>query len=379
MGEVQFMAVMDSDRKKVVVAMSGGVDSSVAAALLVRAGHDVAGVMLRLWSDESVPAATDGAGNRCCTPDQVSDAEAVAHRLGIPFQVLDAGELFRETVVAEFVRVYGTGKTPNPCLVCNRDVRFGFLLKWARAAGADALATGHYVRIGREAGRYTLLQGVDDGKDQSYVLYMLGQAQLAHLLFPVGDYTKSEIRGLAEEFGLPVAAKAESQDICFLPDGDYRRFLLQVSPAAMATGPIVDQKGRRLGEHQGLPAYTIGQRKGLGISAQEPLYVVAMHAAERVLVVGPKHALDQSEVAVDDVRWVAGGAPHGPKPLAIRVGVRIRYRSEAVPATVTVENGRALVSFDRPQRGVSPGQAAVFYRGERCLGGGTISSEERLV
>jgi tRNA-specific 2-thiouridylase len=362
--------------RKVFVAMSGGVDSSVAAALLVQAGCDVEGVMLRLWSDESVCPA-DEVGNRCCTPDQVADAEAVANLLGIPFRLVDGARLFRETVVADFIDVYGAGRTPNPCIVCNREVRFGFLLDWALAAGADALASGHYARIVRGSDRYTLLKGVDEKKDQSYVLYMLGQEQLARLLFPIGDYTKSQIRELAKAFGLPVASKAESQDICFLPDRDYRRFLRQYAPKAMAAGPIVHVGGQKLGQHEGLPAYTIGQRRGLGISADEPLYVVTMRAADRTLVVGGREALERDEITVDNVRWVSGDAPRGDETPAL--AVRIRYRSEAFPAAVFVNGHRARVKFDVPVRGISPGQAAVFYQGERCLGGGTIAWEEELV
>lgn len=356
--------------------MSGGVDSSVAAALLVKAGHDVEGVMLRLWSDG--PTSSGGANdNRCCTPEQVTDAETVADLLGIPFRVLDAEQLFRKAVVADFVEVYGAGKTPNPCIVCNRRVRFGFLLDWALAAGADALASGHYARIGWGPAGHTLLRGIDEDKDQSYVLYTLSQAQLAHLQFPVGGYSKAEIRERARAFGLPVADKAESQDICFLPEGDYRRFLQQVAPETMAAGPVVDLNGLELGRHQGLPAYTVGQRKGLGISAAVPLYVVAMRASDRTLMVGPQAALERHEIAVEELEWVAGKAPVGPE--LMRTGVRIRYRSPIVPASLIVEGSRARVIFDAPQRGISPGQAAVFYLGERCLGGGTIALEEALL
>lgn len=355
--------------------MSGGVDSSVAAALLVRAGHDVEGVMLRLWSEGPICAA--GASNRCCTPEQVADAEAVAGLLGIPFRVLDAAQLFRETVVADFIQVYGAGKTPNPCIVCNRRVRFGFLYDWALAAGADALASGHYARIDQTAAGYTLLRGVDEDKDQSYVLYTLREAQLAHLVFPVGEYTKTEIRKLAKACGLPVAVKAESQDICFLADGDYRRFLRQYAPETMVAGPIVEVNGRELGEHEGLPAYTVGQRKGLRISAATPMYVVGMRAADRALVVGPREALDRREITVKDVHWIADQAPDGPEPL--RAGVKLRYRAPTVAASLATEGGRVRVRLDAAQQGISPGQAAVFYLGERCLGGGSIALEEGLV
>jgi tRNA-specific 2-thiouridylase len=363
----------EREQERIVVAMSGGVDSSVAAALLVRAGYQVDGVMLRLWSDPH-SCVIDTADNRCCTREQVADAEAVASILGIPFRLMDAAQLFRETVVGDFIKTYGAGETPNPCIVCNRQVRFGFLLDWAIASGARALASGHYVRIGRENNEYTLLRGVDETKDQSYVLHMLDQGQLARLVFPVGDYTKGDIRRLAKSFSLPVASKAESQDLCFLPDGDYRRFLHDYAPGSMSRGPIVDLSGRKLGEHEGLPAYTIGQRRGLGISAKEPLYVVGMRAAEGVLIVGPREALERYEIRVRDVRWVSDRIPRVGERM--RVEARIRYRSRAVPATVILgDAGWARVRFDAPVRGISPGQAAVFYRGQLCLGGGTIVVE----
>jgi len=262
--------------ERVVVAMSGGVDSSVAAALLVEQGHEVIGVMLRLWSEPPRPTLGSGtiaaATNRCCSLDSIQDARGVAEKLGIPFYVLNAEEAFETDVVGSFIETYAAGRTPNPCLVCNRKIRFGYLLDYAtRTLGARYLATGHYARIRRDAdGRYQLWRGADRGKDQSYVLSVLGRADLAQALFPVGEFTKPQVRALAAERGLPAASRAESQDLCFIADGDYRRFLAEHAPEAMRPGPIVDTNGRQLGVHAGLPAYTIGQRGGLGIAAAQP-------------------------------------------------------------------------------------------------------------
>ena len=296
----------------------------------------------------------------------------MADILDIPFRTLDAAQLFRQTVVEDFISAYAAGLTPNPCLVCNRQVRFGFLLEQAREMGAEYLATGHYVRVQPAGAEYQLLHGVDGAKDQSYALYMLNQSHLAHVLFPVGKYTKPQIRVLAQEFGLPVADKADSQDICFLADDDYRRFLRRYAPEAMRPGPILDRNGRVLGEHQGLPAYTIGQRKGLGVSAPEPLYVLETDPAHNVVIVGPKTAISRQQLATTDTCWVSGRPPAGERPF--RAEVKIRYRARPLPATITpgVE-GRTVVCFDRPLFDITPGQAAVFYQGEVCLGGGTIA------
>jgi tRNA-specific 2-thiouridylase len=365
------------DAKRVVVAMSGGVDSSVAAALLVQAGYQVQGIMLQLWSEPATGAA-DPAANRCCTPNQVTDAQRVAEILNIPFRTWDVAQLFHDTVVENFVQTYAAGLTPNPCLICNRRVRFGFLLEQARAMGADYMATGHYVRLRRDGGKTQLLCGVDSAKDQSYVLYSLNQSQLPHLLFPVGEFTKTKIRELAREFSLPVAGKAESQDICFLIDGDYRRFLRQNAPEAMRPGPILDHNGEEVGTHQGLPAYTIGQRKGLGISAPEPLYVLAIDPSRNALIVGRKTAIGRHKFEITDTRWVAGRPPA--REHAFSAKVRIRYKSTPRPATITPgSHGRAIVHLQDPLSDISPGQAAVFYRGEVCLGGGTIAAQEPIV
>jgi tRNA-specific 2-thiouridylase len=352
--------------ERVVVAMSGGVDSSLAAALLVEQGYEVVGIMLRLWAEEDTSGA---AGNRCCTPDAQALARYVAHLLEIPFYILDVQTPFKTQVVDFFIQEYSAGVTPNPCLQCNRHIRFGHLLRHALALGAGYLATGHYARVRQVNGRYQLLKGVDERKDQSYVLHVLTQQELAHALFPVGSYTKAEVRQMARARGLPVADRPESQDLCFLADGDYRRFLARHAPEALRPGPIVDTAGRRLGQHQGLPLYTIGQRKGLGLSGPEPLYVVATDPATNTLIVGSRAELGRARFQVQPVNWISGEAPTAP----LRCTVKIRYKANEVPATVTpLEGGCAEVVAAEPLYGVTPGQAAVFYDGEVVLGGGII-------
>ena len=366
--------------RRVVVAMSGGVDSSVAAALLVQAGYRVEGIMLELWSEPAVCGPGNDASvpttNRCCTPDQMADAREVARILHIPFQTWDLSTPFRDTVVEDMISAYSAGLTPNPCLVCNRRIRFGLLLERAREMGFDAMATGHYVRLSRgEDSTLRLLTGIDGAKDQSYVLHMLSQTQLGHLLFPVGGYTKPRIRELARQFDLPVATKPDSQDLCFLIDGDYRRFLRENAPEAMRPGPILDQNGRTLGTHQGTPGFTIGQRKGLGISAPRPLYVLEIDPARNALIVGDQETAGRRELTTTDTHWVAGRPPGGGAPFSAEV--RIRYKGSPRPALVTPgPNAQALVRFQGSISDISPGQAAVFYQGEVCLGGGTITRQE---
>jgi tRNA-uridine 2-sulfurtransferase len=350
---------------KVVVAMSGGVDSSVAAALLKQQGHDVTGMMLRLWSE---PGKEDS--NRCCTPDAMALARRVAGRLDIPFYVVDAKQVFRETVVRYFLDGYARGQTPNPCLLCNRQIRWTFLLEHALALGADFMATGHYARKQVAEGRNQLLRAVDPAKDQSYVLHVLDQEKLQRALFPVGDYPKPEIRRMAESFGLPSAARHDSQDLCFLAGDDYRSFLRRNAPELQRPGPIVRRDGQVVGEHDGLAGYTIGQRKGLGVSSPVPLYVLGKDAAANTLLVGPQDELGSSELTACDVNWVSVGAARGP----FRAEVKIRYTAREAAALVTpLENGRCVrVRFDAPVRDITAGQAAVFYQGEVLLGGGII-------
>ncbi len=354
--------------ERVVVAMSGGVDSSVAAALLVEQGYDVIGIMLRLWAEDDVP---DAAGNRCCTPDAQALARRVAAHLGIPFYILDVQAPFKARVVDFFVNEYSAGVTPNPCLQCNRHIRFGHLLRHALALDARYLATGHYARVRQAGGRYQLLKGVDERKDQAYVLHVLTQNELAHALFPVGGYTKPEVRELARARGLPVADRSESQDLCFLADGDYRRFLARHAPQALQPGPILDTTGRILGQHQGLPFYTIGQRKGIGVSGPEPLYVLATDGARNALIVGTRAELGRRQFVAQNINWISGEAP--PQPFGCTV--KIRYKAAEVTATVTpLEGSRAQVVCAEPLRDITPGQAAVFYAGEVVLGGGIIST-----
>jgi len=351
---------------KVVIAMSGGVDSSVAAALLKQQGYDVIGMMLRLWSE---PGKEDS--NRCCTPDSMAQARRVAAKLDIPFYAIDAKEVFRKTVVDYFLEGYARAETPNPCLVCNRHIRWEFLFSHAKAMGADFMATGHYVRVVKdEFGRMKLLKGIDPAKDQSYVLHVLTQEKLTQALFPVGDYPKTEIRAIAEKFGLAVAKRPDSQDLCFLAGDDYRNFLQRNAPHINQPGKIVSREGRVLGEHRGLANYTIGQRKGLNLASSVPLYVLQKNATENVLVVGAAEELGTLELLAVNVNWTGGEIPTGP----FHAMVKSRYTARETPGLVTpLDNGtKVTVRFDLPQRDITPGQAAVFYDGDQVLGGGII-------
>lgn len=352
-------------KKKVVAAMSGGVDSSVAAALLKQQGYDVTGMMLRLWSE---PGREDS--NRCCTPDAMAQARRVAGILDIPFYVVDAKEVFRETVVQYFLDGYARGETPNPCLMCNRQIRWTFLLNHALALGAEFMATGHYVRRRIvDGGQFELLRAVDHSKDQSYVLHVLNQDQLAHALFPVGEYPKPEIRRLAADFGLPTASRADSQDLCFLAGEDYRNFLQRNAADILKPGNIETRDGVVIGQHNGLANYTIGQRKGLGIASPVPLYVITKNASGNTLVVGTQDELGVTEISARDVNWLSGEAPRE----AFRVEVKIRYTAKEVPAwVIPMDGNQAQVKFDAPVRDATAGQAAVFYQAEVMVGGGII-------
>jgi tRNA-specific 2-thiouridylase len=351
---------------RVLIALSGGVDSAVAAAILVERGYQVIGAMLQLWAE---PGPGDAGSNRCCTPEAVDRARRIADRLDIPFRLIDARAPFRAQVVDAFVAEYAAGRTPNPCVVCNRAIRFGLLLDRALAAQAAFMATGHYARVRDVGGCYQLLRGLDSHKDQSYFLYTLAQDQLAHVLFPVGEFTKEQVRAAARRRGLGVAEQPESQDLCFLADGDYRRFLAHHVPHLFQPGPIRDTGGRVLGRHVGLAAYTVGQRKGLGIAAPEPLYVLAIESAENALIVGTAEELGRDECLVEDVHYVDGETPAA----AFRAMAQIRYRARAAAVTVTPLPGRrARVRFAGPQRDITPGQSLVLYDGEVVLGGGLI-------
>ncbi len=364
---------MSEHKGRVVVAMSGGVDSSVSAALLVEQGYEVLGIMLRLWSEPGLMG-VKGRDNRCCTRDQMLEAHFVARKLGIPFEVLDVREAFKRHIVDLFIEGYSQGITPNPCLACNRHIRFGFLLEEALKRGVDYLATGHYARVTRAAdGTYELRKGVDSLKDQSYVLSMLTQQQLRHALFPVGEYTKAQVREMAASRGLRVASRHDSQDLCFVADGDYRRFLRTYAAEAFVPGPIVLRSGEVVGEHRGLADYTIGQRKGLGIAWREPLYVIAKDIARNALIVGTREELGSRRLIARAMNWIAGKPPATP----LHAEVKIRYRARAVPARVVpLDADRAEVTFDEPLPDVTPGQGAVIYEGDRVLGGGIIAEGE---
>jgi tRNA-specific 2-thiouridylase len=350
-------------KRRIAVAMSGGVDSSVAAALLAEQGEDVFGLMLRLWS-----AAPD-TSNRCCSPADVANARHVAGLLQIPFYVVAAQDPFKQHVVDPFILGYTQGITPNPCIECNRHVRWGFLLQHALAMGATHLATGHYARISFTDGRYHLLRARDRGKDQSYVLYTLSQHDLQHTLFPLGAFTKEEVRSIARRFDLPVAERRDSQDLCFVSSHDYRRFLQHQGVELPPPGEIVDSLGNVIGRHEGLASFTIGQRKGIGISSREPLFVLDKDMARNRLVVGIRSELGRNEFQLSQVSWICGQPPHQP----IDAHVRIRYNAPEVAARVQpLGRSAARISLRSPLPDITPGQSAVIYDDDDCLGGGII-------
>ena len=355
---------------RVVIAMSGGVDSSVAAALLVEQGYDVIGLMLRLWSDAPAGDARGG-HNKCCAPDAIIEARAIAGQLAIPFHVVDAQQIFREQVVQFFLDGYSAGTTPNPCLECNRYIRWTFLLNEALSLGAQYMATGHFARVQRQPASWQLLRGSDAAKDQSYVLSVLNQQQLAHAMFPVGEYTKAEVRELARGFGLPVYSRRDSQDLCFVPDGDYRPFLQAHVPDTLRPGAITDGAGRQVGMHAGLPLYTIGQRKGLRLAGPEAQYVVAMDVEANTLRVGPRSALASTRLRAERVNWVSGVVP------ATAFDAQVQIRAHGTPAAARIipeGSDEVSVEFEAAVQSATPGQAAVFYAGMEILGGGVIAS-----
>ena len=360
--------------------MSGGVDSSAAAAILREAGHELVGFTMQLWNQRrnlTLDENGDPLPSRCCSLDDTYDARRVAEDLGFPFYVLNLERDFERDVVDPFVNAYLSGETPIPCVACNSRLKFASLDRLARSLGCDKVATGHYARIrfDEEAERYRLLRGVDSRKDQTYFLWELTQEQLSHALFPLGEMTKAEVREAARAHGLAVAEKSESQEICFVPDGDYAGFIDRYlesegrSEAAPGRGEIVGTGGEVLGEHEGVHRYTVGQRRGIGLSRQLPLYVVRVEPEENRVVVGEADELLRTEFTAAGVNWVAFDGPAEP----VRADVRVRYRHAEAPATITpLEGGRARVRFDEPQRAITPGQATVFYRGEEVLGGGWI-------
>lgn len=348
----------------IAVAMSGGVDSSVAAGLLVEKGENVIGLMLRLWG-----AGPDNT-NRCCSPEDVTIAHQVADHLSIPLQLVDVRNLFKSVVVNDFIDGYAQGFTPNPCITCNRHIRWGALTEVAHQMGATHFATGHYARILKQDEKFLLLRGVDHEKDQSYVLSVLNQVDLRYTLFPLGNLTKGEVRDHARRLAIPVAEKPESQDLCFVPNGNYRNFLRQQN-LAFLSGPILDQDGEVLGEHQGLADYTIGQRRGLGIVTSTPLYVLDKVVDTNTLIVGPRSALGRDHFKAGPINWIQGEAPDD----LSEVGVQVRYRSQEVLGSVElIGDGYVEVKLTSDLPDITPGQSAVFYQGEICLGGGIIQS-----
>jgi tRNA-specific 2-thiouridylase len=355
---------------RLAVAMSGGVDSAVTAALLTEQGHDVMGLTMNLWP-AWVPPADEGS-RACCGINAIDDARAVARQLGIPHYVLNLREEFERAVIDYFCDEYARGRTPNPCIACNQAIKFRVLLEKVRALGYDTLATGHYARVEHDAatGRFVLCRAVDRAKDQSYVLYGLTQEQLAHVCFPVGAHPKTEIRALARRFGLPVADKPDSQEICFVPRGSYADLVAERRPQASRPGPIVDERGSVVGAHLGIAHYTVGQRRGLRLAEATPRYVVGIDPGRNMVVVGERTALARRHVTLDQVNWIV------PPPAPALVTVRMRHAAAEVPARLHLRaDGHVVVVFETPQPAAAPGQAVAFYDGRRVLGGGIIEME----
>jgi tRNA-specific 2-thiouridylase len=359
--------VLVEAKTRVVVGMSGGVDSSATAALLLEQGYDVVGITLKLWPQDCVSRAED----KCCGPQAVTDARAVCHKLGIPYYLIDEAQQFQTKVIQYFADEYKAGRTPNPCVMCNQNLKFGRLIDRADQLGAQYIATGHFARLetSEDGSRTLLKRGRDLRKDQSYFLFSLRQDQLTRAIFPLGEKTKSDTREVARHCNLKTADKEESMEICFVPDNDYGKFLQQAKLVQKHRGDIVNLHGQVLGQHDGIEFYTIGQRKGLGISSPKPLYVVELDSETNRVVVGDESALERDEFTVDRCNWI----PFDELPETMEVTAKIRYKHPGTTATVTpLQNGRAKVKLHTPQRAITPGQAAVFYQDDLVVGGGWI-------
>ena len=361
-----------SRRPGALIAMSGGVDSSVAAWLMQRDGFDCTGVTMRLTRNEAVN--TEGL-HTCCSERDIEDAAEVAYAMDIPYEVLDFTADFQEKIIDKFIRVYEAGGTPNPCIDCNRYMKFDHLLRWAEAHGLDHVVTGHYARVEQDeaTGRWLLKKGLDENKDQSYVLYNLTQEQLAHIRLPLGGLHKTEVREIAEQHKFVNARKHDSQDICFVPDGDYARFMEDFTGKHYPAGDFLDESGRVVGTHNGAVRYTIGQRKGLGLAMGAPVYVCGKDMQANTVTVGPEEMLFDRIVYADEVNWIAIPELTGP----LRVTARTRYHQVEQAATVYPAECGFRLEFDQPQRAPTPGQAVVLYQGDTVLGGGTITRVEK--
>jgi tRNA-specific 2-thiouridylase len=356
---------------RVVVAMSGGVDSSVAAALLVEQGYEVVGISLRLAEERP-----GGTSSGCCSLEDFQDAARVADSLGVPHYVFDMREAFARDVIGPFVEEYLAGRTPSPCILCNRSIKFSALRRRAAELGAQWVATGHYARRDFHSAHFRLRTGLDSTKDQSYFLFEMDQAGLAHTLFPVGDMTKDGVRAYAASRGIVTAGKADSQEICFVPDGRYAEFVEKVAPGRTRSGPVVNEAGDVIGTHDGVHRYTVGQRRGLGIAHSEPLYVEAVHADSATVRVAPRASLRRAGLVADGAVWTSGR----PERVGVRFDARIRYRHRATPVTLLhAVDGVLELKFDDPQEAVTPGQAVVFYRGDVVVGGAWIRESVPLV